>query len=92
MTADGHNPRWNHQHAHLHAHVWLEEKKRQLAHPQTNPRKSDSASPDDAKSVQEKETSSWIASWHVCRSCRQTNDCDDRESGILPDAVTPQTR
>ena len=46
----------------------LEEEKRQLGHPQTNPRKSDSTSPDDEKSVQEKETSSWRASWLVCRS------------------------
>ena len=67
-TASGQNPRQSHQHAHLHAHVWLEEEKRKLGHPQTNPRKSDSVSPDDEKSVQEKETSSWYASWLVCRS------------------------
>ena len=57
-----------------------------------NLRKSDSASPDDAKSVQKKETSFWIASWHVCRSRRSTTDCDAHESGILPDAAVLQIR
>ena len=61
-TASGQNPRKNHQYAHLHAHAWIKEEKRQLDLPQTNPRKSDSASPDDVKSVQKKETSFWIAS------------------------------
>ena len=87
-TASGQNPRKNHQYA----HAWIEEEKRQLDLPQTNPRKNDSASPDDVKSVQKKETSFWIASWHACRSYHQTNDCDARQSGSQPAAAVHQTR
>ena len=46
---------------HLQAHAWNGKEKRQLSHPQTNLWKSDSASPDDVKSLQKKETFLWSA-------------------------------
>ena len=59
--ASGQNPRKSHQYAHLQAHAWNGKEKCQLGHPQTNLWKSDSASPDDAKSCQKKETFLWSA-------------------------------
>ena len=59
--ASGQNPRKSYQYAHLQAHAWNGKEKRQNSHPQTNLWKSDSASPDDAKSCQKKETFPWSA-------------------------------
>ena len=59
--ASSQNPRKSYQYAHLQAHAWNGKEKRQLSHPQTNLWKSDSASPDDAKSCQKKETFLWSA-------------------------------
>ena len=59
---------------------------------QTNPWKSDSASPRRREERAEEGDLPLERSKHVCRSHHQTTDCDARESGRPPDAADHQTR
>ena len=76
----------------LQAHVQLWEEKHRLGLPQKSSRKPDSASPDDEKKDQEKETYPSDASSTVCQSHCWTSDDDASWSENPPDAAEDRTR
>ena len=96
-VANDHMPeKIEHRQEYLQTPAQIGEERHRLGLLQTNLKKSDSVFPDDKKKVQkkvqEKETSSWLSSTHVCRSHHWTIDCDACVSGIPPVAAVHLTR